>query len=446
MGSNSVAIELEKTTFKEGMFDKQKLPVRGIAVKSGISRNGILYTKEELKKFAETMKGVSIIKDHEALTDNAVGVVEDAQFLPNSEEVRYEGWIKDEKLNEQVQDGRVKHVSIGAIAGRLVKENEDDDYMIAKDMHCVELSTVIVPGVVGASIQQALVQHEKAQDLKDKLKIPAVCEDVKKFIKLEEWTGNKIMEQKQMHKMETSADTKDGHTHMAMFDDSGNGYTGMSSMMGTSNYQHAHEISNFTVQTYQKGEYVSEHPGKLEPLMNKADGEKLQNNGPKETAVKETITVQNKTEEMLEEKNTMADEKINEMLATLEAREMAFKKQEEMLKVMEAQFLKISQDKKQELVEKYRKVASEKGLEVKEVSGLSEETLKFLVEQLESIKVSKEIKVEEVKQKTRGEVGEGPSKVEESDESFVISKADFGKGYALFRESYNAEKYKRLGR
>jgi len=182
----------------EGLFDfsEEKHRVNGVAVKSGVSRNGIMYTGEELRRFANTMTGVSIIKDHEAIVDNAVGVVESAVFNDTDESVTYEGWIKNSKLSEQVKDGRVKHVSIGAIVGKLVKESEDADYLIAKDMTCCELSTVVVPGVPGATIQQAIQDSKPIHENVAGISKEQLIKTKEVAVKMEEKTTEPKVEEK----------------------------------------------------------------------------------------------------------------------------------------------------------------------------------------------------------------------------------------------------------
>jgi len=138
-----------------------RIKVNGLAIKPGVSRNGIMYSKEELKKFSPTLEGVSIIKDHEAICDNAIGKVEKVTFNESTGFVEYQGWIENDSSNiiEKIKDGRISHVSIGALAGKMVKEKEDSEYITAKDLIALELSTVISPGVPGASIQQNKIKN-----------------------------------------------------------------------------------------------------------------------------------------------------------------------------------------------------------------------------------------------------------------------------------------------
>jgi hypothetical protein len=130
------------------------IEIEGIAIVEGISRNKIKYISEELKKFAPTMVGRPILKDHENKTDNVIGKVTNSEALDNGKRVRYKGWVKEDGTGiiDKIHDKRISEVSIGAMAGRMVKESEDVDYTIAKDLNCLELSTTPCPGVLGTSL------------------------------------------------------------------------------------------------------------------------------------------------------------------------------------------------------------------------------------------------------------------------------------------------------
>ena len=141
--------------------NKDILQVQGIAIREGVSRNRIKYISEELKKFSKTMIGRPILKDHKSETDNVIGKITESSFSNDS--VPFGGWIKEDGTGiiEKIKDERISEVSIGARAGKLVKESEESDVMIAKDMVAMELSTTPTPGVVGTSISQALESYTK---------------------------------------------------------------------------------------------------------------------------------------------------------------------------------------------------------------------------------------------------------------------------------------------
>lgn len=156
---------------------KDRMDVSGVAIKPGVSRNKIHYTKEELRKFAPTLKNLSIQKDHNDSVDASIGLVTNSIYNTKTDTVDYEGWIKDDghQIMEKVADGRVSKVSIGAVCGQLMKE-EGSDELFAENIEGAELSVVTVPGVVGTSISQALESIQKNKE-DGKTKILPVAEN-----------------------------------------------------------------------------------------------------------------------------------------------------------------------------------------------------------------------------------------------------------------------------
>ena len=142
----------EELKFTPSSMDK-RVSVNGIAVRAGISKNGIKYTAENLQKTAHELNDKPILKDHKAMTDNTIGRTTMAKF--ESDSISFEGWVKEDGtgITEKIADGRIKEVSIGAMVERLIKENADDEHVIAEGIHYLELSTTPTPGVVGTSIQ-----------------------------------------------------------------------------------------------------------------------------------------------------------------------------------------------------------------------------------------------------------------------------------------------------
>ncbi|MCK5625132.1 hypothetical protein KAI04_04800 [Candidatus Pacearchaeota archaeon] len=135
-------------------MSKDRIFIKGTAVKEGISRNNRKYIPEELEKFAPTMNGRPILKDHEGFTDNVIGKVTESKSIDGGKIVEYRGWIKEDGsgIIEKIKDGRISEVSIGAIAGRVVKEKKSDNFIIPIDMEALELSTTPTPGNRGTSI------------------------------------------------------------------------------------------------------------------------------------------------------------------------------------------------------------------------------------------------------------------------------------------------------
>ena len=146
----------------------QKIEIEGIAIVEGKSRNNIYYTSKELEKFAPTLTGRPILKDHTNETDKTIGKVVKCESIDGGKKVRYKGWVKEDGTGivEKIKDGRISEVSIGAMAGKLIKESEDSEYVIAKDLVGLELSTTPVPGVVGTSLSHS----NKTELTEEKLK------------------------------------------------------------------------------------------------------------------------------------------------------------------------------------------------------------------------------------------------------------------------------------
>ena len=187
--------------------EAKTIKVKGIAIRPGISRNGILYTSEELDKFAPTLEGKPILKDHKSETDNTIGLVERSESVNGV--VAYEGWIKEDGsgITEKIEDRRIKEVSMGAMVKRLVKENDDDDHYKAIGIEAMELSTTPTPGVRGTSLSKALESINKGKkilpilenvgDFKEYTHKPIKVDDLKeeKEVKMtEEVDKNKLKE------------------------------------------------------------------------------------------------------------------------------------------------------------------------------------------------------------------------------------------------------------
>lgn len=163
----------------------KKIAVNGIAVRSGISKNGILYTAEELEKFTPTLKDKPILKDHRGEVDNTIGLIESSNSIGDGV-VNYSGWVKEDGtgLIDKINDKRIKEVSIGAFASKLVKESEDDEFIKAEGLEAMELSLTPVPAVTGTSLKQTLesINNKKTGE---KIKIVPFYESTKDFKKIE---------------------------------------------------------------------------------------------------------------------------------------------------------------------------------------------------------------------------------------------------------------------
>lgn len=192
-----------------------KIKVSGIAVREGTSRNGVYYSAEELDKFSPTMINKPMLKDHEAKTDNVIGKVTNSFSSDGGKAVMFEGWVKEDGTGiiDKIKDGRISEVSISAMCGQLVKESEDSDILIARDMTCMELSTTPTPGVQGTNISQMIDSYESklvSDEISDYLTSQESLKLVEETIShsLVEETNDIHNNYKEVKKMESTQENK----------------------------------------------------------------------------------------------------------------------------------------------------------------------------------------------------------------------------------------------
>jgi len=411
----------------------EKLSVKGIAIKPCVSRNGIKYTAEELMKFAPTLAGRPILKDHEAKTDNTIGIVQDATFINNS--VMFDGWVKDEGVIEKIKDGRVSEVSIGALCGRIVEEEGDDGeiVMVAEDMTAVELSVVPIPGVIGTQITQSAESLTESLNESDN----TIYETFTGDEKMDENVVDNDVTEKRLDKR-TSADPRDGHVHVATFDaENGMGFT--SNDDGTESTSHNHKIVNFEVVPREIGDYTSIHPGMLnmeeeekeeeqETESVESENETEENNdhttnSDNDESIKsdENVDVKNsgeetdvKTEEIKMVEETKVDNKLNEQLKEKET--MIAEKDAE-LNEMKAKLDAIEKAEFDKLANEYVALAEKVGVNAENTDNLSKEMLMVLSENLKVVNAKLAETAEKVEVKET-ETKKAKSKLSKVDEEY----------------------------
>ncbi len=422
----------------------KKTKVNGVAVRAGLSLNRILYLPEELKKFSPTLVGKPILKDHNAATDNVIGLIEDTAFNNETTEVHYAGWIKEDGSGviEKIDDGRIKEVSIGGVVGRLVKEKLDDDFYIAKDMRAMELSTTPTPAVVGTSITQTLKALGEATH-------PDNFKDVKP-----------VFEQVAM----INENFSNASEYISW---NKNGTEAISESKSDISDKSVHKVTQTKIVerfVCPLCEMDLESVSSLRTHM-KTHSEEPKNEDGDGVESEESYNKNNKEEIKMPEEQTInvkVDSKeFESKLKELQAKEDEFKKREEDLKTKEVEVQKkedaIAKEKRAELEQSYNGMAKEKKVEARDISKLSDETVSELLEQLKLVKLpeektDEEEKVDETKEvekkdETKGKVAVNDDNKEQLNlDGFVIEKSDLGKGYSLYRESYDAEKYPRLAR
>lgn len=351
---------MSEQILEQQQIKENSIRISGIAIKAGISRNRIKYTNEELMKFAGTLANKPILKDHNATVDNAVGLITESYTLNDGETVDYRGWVKEDGTNllEKINDKRIKEVSIGAIAGRLVKESDDSDIMIAQDLHGLELSLTPVPGIIGTSLHQTLENIKQG-------KKAFVVESVKSFQKSEE---------EGIHKKILS------------------------------------RLLNFA---------------KNDPIREAVLSEKYEVNKMDTKVIEQSFDacVKSKMDNGMSEKeakNACAPSEFVDVIKQLKAKLQSYENTE-----------------KDRLITEYRSVAESRGIQAKDVSQMETSMLKFLIDELKSIKVNMT--------KTRIPITEGqiPINVTETsayhngkglifDDGIIIERPlDGGQGFAI---------------
>lgn len=150
-----------------------KINVTGVAIREGVSRNNIFYSREELEKCVPTFKGVPILKDHNNTLENLLGRVNGAKAINRGESIVFSGWISNQEIAEKIKQGLITEVSIGAKVEKLVKVKESDEVSIAKGITILEISCVSVAGVENTKISISNESYKNRDIIIEKYK--ALC-------------------------------------------------------------------------------------------------------------------------------------------------------------------------------------------------------------------------------------------------------------------------------
>jgi hypothetical protein len=144
--------------------------VRGAAINECVTRNGVMYTKEELTSSARSLCDKPILKDHTNSVDSIVGRTTQNGFYDAVNNcVAFEGRIIDKKMQEMINDGRITNVSVGAMVRDLCKEEIDgESYLVAKGIDFVELSLVAVPADPNAGFAKAIMESFELKEKETK--------------------------------------------------------------------------------------------------------------------------------------------------------------------------------------------------------------------------------------------------------------------------------------
>src|SRR3990167_10073168 len=165
------------------------LKIKGTAIEEGVSRHQIRYTKEELEKSHHSLKGRPMLKDHESKVDNIVGKVLESTgvFEDGKYKIKFESVVSDARVEALINSGLLETVSVGATAARIVKENDDDEVMLAEGLEYLELSFTPTPGIAGATFKPAQNSIKSEEN-----KIDEVKKEEKKKEEAEEETSEML--------------------------------------------------------------------------------------------------------------------------------------------------------------------------------------------------------------------------------------------------------------
>ena len=149
-----------------------KLKVKGIAVRSGLSKNNHMFLPDELEAASKRSAGKTfpLIKDHVATTDNTIGRVQFGEAMVDNQgitSISFKGFAIEDGSNilNRLKEGVITEVSIGGHAEKMLKESKDSDVLIPKGIHFGELSTTPAPAVEGTSIGNSINKNETEEKM-----------------------------------------------------------------------------------------------------------------------------------------------------------------------------------------------------------------------------------------------------------------------------------------
>lgn len=161
--------------------DKKEFSIKGTAINATTTRNGNVYSIEELRGSGKSLRGKPILVDHINSVDKIAGIVTRAEYDEAKQAVMFEGVIKDARYKEMIADGRVQNVSVGAMvetAEEITDETTGKTNYLLKGIEFLEVSLVAIPADpnanFAASVSEAFKLNEEIivkQTLKEEPKV-----------------------------------------------------------------------------------------------------------------------------------------------------------------------------------------------------------------------------------------------------------------------------------
>lgn len=120
--------------------------IQGKAIHATTTRNGTIFTVEELDKSAHSLEGKPLLKDHINSVDSIIGRVVAAKWSPAHNAILFKARVTDKVARENIENGNIQNVSVGAMVEDVeeLEENGVYTYML-KGITFLELSTVAIP-------------------------------------------------------------------------------------------------------------------------------------------------------------------------------------------------------------------------------------------------------------------------------------------------------------
>jgi len=145
---------------------EKKLYIVGNAVETGISRNKVDYTPEELQTAAKTLIGKPILLNHDD-TDvrNIVGRVIDARYENGGVPFKAEIDTEELAIVSKIRKGFINSVSIGAEYDDIYTDESGIKH--PSGLRFVELSLIPIPGVSNATISQVIEERYELKKMED---------------------------------------------------------------------------------------------------------------------------------------------------------------------------------------------------------------------------------------------------------------------------------------
>jgi len=157
------------TPIKENALFNGEFVIKGTAITATTTDNNHKFLGEELRTAALTMRDLPLLVDHDNSVDSVAGRVRDGVFDEINEKIDFEAIVIEEKRKEQIRNGLVKSVSIGATVSEV--EEDTDGTLIPRGIKIRELSLVAVPADEKANFEISATANDFSMALKEAYKL-----------------------------------------------------------------------------------------------------------------------------------------------------------------------------------------------------------------------------------------------------------------------------------